>query len=145
MATATTDTRMGDRTPAQLYSLVFGATLLLAGIFGFVVESNFDFGDGIQGDDLIIFEVNGTHNLVHLASGLLGLALAGSAAGARAFALGFGAVYLLVTVIGFIDGSDVLGLIPINQEDNFLHLAISLTGIAAGLASRPGMHTARTA
>ena len=144
MATATTDTRMGDRTPAQLYSLLFGAVLLLAGILGFLVESNFDFGNGIQGDELVFFEVNGTHNLVHLASGALGLALAGSAAGARAFALGFGAVYLLVTIIGFIDGSDVLGLIPINQADNFLHLAISLTGIAAGLASGPRAHTART-
>lgn len=148
MATATTDTRTGHtdhKTPAQLYSLLFGATLLLAGIVGFLVESNFDFGNGVQGDELIIFEVNGTHNLVHLASGLVGLALARSAAGARAFALGFGAVYLLVAIIGFADGSDVLNLIPINQSDNFLHLAISLTGLAAGLASRPRTHTARTA
>jgi hypothetical protein len=133
--------RTADRTPAQLYALLFGATLLVAGILGFFVESNFDFGDGIQGDDLIVFEVNGTHNLVHLASGILGLALAGTAAGARAYALGFGTVYLLVTIIGFIDGSDVLRLIPIDQADNFLHLAISLTGIAAGLASRPTTHT----
>jgi hypothetical protein len=136
MADATrTDTR--DKTPAQLYALLFGATLLLAGLLGFIANSSFDFGDGIQGDDLVIFEVNGTHNLVHIASGLLGLALAGSAAGARSYALGFGAVYLLVTIIGFADGSDVLGLIPVDDADNFLHLAIALTGIAAGLASRP--------
>ena len=138
MADATgSGVRRNDKTPAQLYALLFGATLLLAGLLGFVVDSGFEFGDGIQGDDLIVFEVNGTHNLVHVASGLLGLALMGSAAGARAYALGFGAVYLLVTIIGFADGSDVLGLIPVNTADNFLHLAISLTGIAAGLASRP--------
>ena len=133
--------RTADKTPAQLYALLFGATLLLAGVLGFLVDSSFNFGEGIGGDELVVFEVNGTHNLVHIASGLAGLALAGTAAGARAFALGFGAVYLLVTIIGFIDGSDVLGLIPVNTADNFLHLAIALTGIAAGLASRPETHT----
>ena len=137
----TSNARRADRTPAQLYALLFGATLLLAGLLGFIADSSFDFGDGIQGDDLVIFEVNGTHNLVHIASGVLGLMLMGSAAGARAYALGFGAVYLLVTIIGFVDGSDVLGLIPVDAADNFLHLAISLTGIAAGLASRPTTYT----
>ncbi len=133
----TRDRVANDKTPAQLYALLFGATLLLAGVLGFFVDSSFNFGDGIQGDDLVVFEVNGTHNLVHIASGLLGLALAGTAAGARAYALGFGFVYLLVTIIGFIDGSNVLGLIPVDTADNFLHLAIALTGIAAGFASTP--------
>jgi hypothetical protein len=126
---------VAGRTPAQLYAALFGAVLLLVGILGFFVDSNFDTGGAIQGDELIIFEVNGIHNLVHIASGLLGLALMGSAAGARAYALGFGAVYLVVTIIGFIDGETVLNLFPVNTADNFLHLAIALTGIAAGLAS----------
>ena len=132
------------RTPAQLYALLFGVTLLIAGIAGFFVDSNFDLGDGVQGDDLIVFEVNGVHNLVHIASGLLGLALAGSAAGARLYALGFGAVYLLVTIVGFIDGEDFIGLFPLNDADNFLHLAIALTGIAAGLVSDPDPVARRT-
>ena len=145
MSDAVTRDRVRDgRTPAQLYALLFGATLLLVGALGFVVDSSFEFGDGIQGDDLVVFEVNGTHNLVHIASGLLGLALAGTAAGARTYALGFGFVYLLVAIIGFIDGSNVLGLIPVDTADNFLHLAIALTGIAAGFASTPRTAT-RTA
>ena len=61
-----------DKTPAQLYSLVFGAVLLLVGILGFIANSSFDTGSGVQGDNLIAFEVNGWHNLVHLASGALG-------------------------------------------------------------------------
>ena len=134
---------MTDRyTPAQLYSLVFGATLLLVGILGFIAESAFNTGSDLDGSNFILFEVNGWHNLVHLASGLLGLALWRSVSGARSFALGFGAVYLIVTLWGFIDGNDVLGLIPINGADNVLHLAISLLGIGAGLASRD--ETART-
>ncbi len=41
-----------------------------------------------------------------------------------------------MTVWGFVDGNDVLGLIPVNTADNFLHLAISALGLAAGLMSR---------
>lgn len=126
------------RTPAQVYALVFGATLLLAGILGFFADSSFgDLGGDVNGDELIVFEVNGWHNLVHIASGLLGLALMGTASGARAYALGFGTVYLLVTIWGIVDGNDVFGLIPVNGADNVLHIAIALTGILAGLLSSP--------
>ncbi len=128
---------MTDRyTPAQIYSLVFGATLLLVGILGFVADASFDAGSNVQGSNFIAFEVNGWHNLVHIASGALGLALWRNAATARTFALGFGAVYAVVTLWGFVDGNDVLGLIPVNAADNVLHLAIAAAGIAAGLMSR---------
>jgi hypothetical protein len=126
-----------NRTPAQLYALIFGAVLLLVGVVGFLVNSSFSTGSGVEGDNLILFEVNGIHNLVHIASGILGLALAKTASGARAYALGFGAVYLLVAIIGFADGESVLGLIPVNGADNVLHLGIALLGLAAGLASAP--------
>ena len=127
-----------DRTPAQLYSLIFGATLLLAGILGFIADSSFgDLGSGVNGDKLILFEVNGWHNLVHIASGLVGLALAGNPSSARLFALGFGGVYLLVSVIGLIDGDSIFGLLAINAADNVLHIVIALAGVAAGLASSP--------
>jgi hypothetical protein len=131
------DTR--NMTPAQMYALAFGATLLLVGIVGFAVNSSFDTGSNVStGDKLIVFELNGWHNLVHIASGLLGLALFRTNATARLYALGFGAVYLLVTIIGFADGNDVIGLIPVNGADNVLHLAIAALGLAAGLASPAG-------
>ena len=133
-----------DKTPAQLYALIFGAVLLLIGILGFFVESNFDFGGDTNGDKLIAFEVNGTHNIVHILSGLLGLALWKRRDTARMYALGFGAVYLLVTIIGFAQGDNVLGLIPVNGADNVLHLLIAAAGIAAGLASPADDRRART-
>lgn len=138
-----TDVRAGHprdvdtKTPAQQYALLFGATLLLVGIVGFIADSSFGTGGDVQGSDLIVFEVNGWHNLVHIVSGLLGLAMWRRPASARAFALGFGAVYGIVTLWGFIDGNDVLGLIPVDTADNLLHLLIAGTGIAAGLASSP--------
>jgi hypothetical protein len=131
------------RTPAQTYSLVFGATLLAVGILGFIANSSFGSGGNVNGSDFIVFEVNGWHNLVHIASGLLGLALWRTPAGGRAFALGFGAVYGLVTLWGFVDGNDVLGLIPVDTADNLLHLAISGLGIAAGVVSSTEPHPAR--
>ncbi|HWH44838.1 MAG TPA: DUF4383 domain-containing protein [Thermoleophilaceae bacterium] len=124
------------RTPAQMYALVFGALLLVIGVIGFFVDSAFESGSEISGDELILFEVNGWHNIVHIASGLVGLAMAGSAASARLFALGFGVVYGVVTLWGFID-DPILNLIPVNTADNFLHLAIAGAGIWAGLASSP--------
>ncbi len=133
------------RTPAQTYSLVFGATLLAVGVLGFIANSSFGSGGDVQGSDFIIFEVNGWHNLVHIASGLLGLALWRSAAGGRMFALGFGAVYAIVTLWGFVDGNDVLSLIPVDTADNLLHLAISSLGLAAGLVSSSApAHPARS-
>ena len=129
--------RSDARTPAQWYTLIFGATLLLVGIIGFFADAGFDVGTGVDGDKLLgIFEVSGIHNLIHIASGAVLLAASPKRASARLVAIGFGAVYLLVTIIGFIQGDNVLGIIPVNSADNFLHLAISGLGIAAGLMSR---------
>jgi len=129
---------MRQRSPAQLYALVIGATLVVAGIIGFFYNSSFGTGDGTERDAVLgILDVNAWHNLVHIASGAVGLALVGSYSGSRAYAFGLGAVYLLVTILGLIagDGDEILDLIPINTEDNILHLLIALAGIGAGLAT----------
>ena len=128
------------RSPAQLYALVIGAVLVAAGIVGFFYEASFAVGDEtLRERDAVlgILEVNGWHNVVHLASGALGLAVAGSYAGSRAYALGLGLVYVLVTILGFAygDGDSIFNLIPINTEDNILHLLIAVAGIGAYLAT----------
>jgi hypothetical protein len=126
------------RSPAQLYALVIGVTLVAAGILGFFYNASFDTGDGIERDAVLgILDVNAWHNLVHIASGAIGLAVVGSYAGSRGYAFGFGAVYLVVTLLGFIagDGEEIFNLIPVNTEDNVLHLLIGLAGVGAGLAT----------
>jgi hypothetical protein len=127
------------KSPAQVYALTFGLTLLLVGILGFFYTADFSTGSassepGNKDAVLGLFDVNGWHNVVHILSGLLGLALAGSWSGARLYAIGFGATYLLVAGLGFAvgDGESILGLIPVNTADNWLHVAIAALGLLAG-------------
>jgi hypothetical protein len=128
---------MQDKTLAQVYVMALGVVLVLVGIIGFLVEPSFGVGDSAERGTLILFDINGWHNVVHLLSGIVGLAMVGTAAKARLFAIGYGVVYVLVTILGFAvgDGGLLLSLIPINTADNLLHLAIAVTGIAVGLAS----------
>jgi hypothetical protein len=130
------------RSLAQTFCLVFGATLVAVGVLGFVFGgTNFDTGGAVQGDEFIVFEVNGWHNLVHIASGLLLLVASPNGPLAATAAIAFGLVYVLVTVWGFVDGNDVFALIPVNTADNFLHLALTVTALFAGFASRGLMTT----
>ena len=132
---------MEESSPAKLYATVAGVVLTIGGIVGFFYTSSFG-SPGNVGELFGIFDVNGWHNVLHLATGLLGLAAAGYAA--RAYALGLGLVYLAIAVWGFaIGGGDaILSVIPVNTDDNVLHLIVGVLGVAAGLA-RP-IRSART-
>ena len=125
---------MEDRSPAQVYALVIGLALVAAGILGFLYSASFSAGDGTERDAVLgILDVNGWHNVVHIATGALGLLVASSYDASRAYALGFGAVYLLVALLGFLagDGEEIFDLIPVNPEDNVLHLLIAIAGLLA--------------
>jgi uncharacterized protein (UPF0333 family) len=141
---------MRQRSPAQLYALVFGVVLVAAGILGFFYDSTFESGDDASREAVLgILDVNGWHNLVHIASGVVGLAVAGSYANARTYALGFGAVYIVVAILGFIygNGDEIFDIIPVNTEDNVLHALIGVAGLGAGMATpaEPAPTTAATA
>jgi hypothetical protein len=128
------------RSAAQWFCLVVGGTLVVVGLLGFLAEATFDTSAGsdpgaLDGENFILFEVNGWHNVVHIASGVFLLALAGRHRTARTAALSFAAIYAVVTVIGLIDGHDVLGLIPVNPADNVLHILLTGAALAAGLTS----------
>jgi hypothetical protein len=106
---------------AKLFAQIAGGALLLAGILGF-------FGGLAPNNQLLgIFAIDPLHNVVHILSGLAGLAAGFALQGryARLFAGVFGIVYGLVTVVGFLQGTTVLGLIPVNTADNVLHLLIA--------------------
>jgi Domain of unknown function (DUF4383) len=130
---------MADASPARLYALLVGGALTIAGIIGFFYDSSFDTGSSLTSEAVFgVLDVNGWHNVVHLLTGLLGLAAAGYAA--RTYALGLGLVYVVVAIWGFAETSNGFGVIldflPVNTEDNILHLVLGLTGLAAGAATR---------
>ncbi len=134
---------------ARAYSLLVGAVLVAAGVIGFFYESQFTSDESVRDAVFGILDVNGWHNVVHIATGALGLlAFAGGAYAARAYALGLGAVYIVVAIWGFIvgDGDSILSIVPVNTEDNVLHLLIGIAGLAAGAATAaPAAGRARAA
>lgn len=137
---------MDQPTPARLYCLLVGGVLVIAGIIGFFYEASFATGDSIRTHDVFgVLSVNGWHNLVHIAIGVLLLVAAGSAA--RPAALFVGVLYILLCILGFVATShggitfvakdDVLfKLVPVNNEDNVLHLILGITGVIAAFATR---------
>lgn len=140
------DTYRDDYTPASLYAGLIGAVLLVAGIIGFFYSASFG-SPGSVDAVLGILDVNAWHNLIHIASGALGLlAFASGPRASRTYALVFGVVYVVVAIWGFIIGSheSILGFVPINTEDNVLHLILGVLGLGAYAAGDPGVETRRT-
>ncbi len=132
---------MSGSSPARLYATLVGGGLVIAGIVGFFYSASFETQEQLTAEPILgVFDVNGWHNLVHIATGLVGLAAAGYAA--RTYALSFGLIYLLLALWGFTQTTDgageLLELIPINTEDNILHLILGLTGLGAGAATPLG-------
>ena len=125
---------MEGASPARLYATVVGGILVIAGILGFFYSASF--GSPGEVDDVLgILSVNAWHNIFHIVTGGIGLLVAGYAA--RQYALWLGVIYIVLTIWGFAIGSgeSILGFIPINTEDNILHLILGLLGIGAALAT----------
>lgn len=135
-----------DYTPAGLYAGLIGAVLLVAGIIGFFYSASFG-SPGSVDAVLGILDVNAWHNLIHIASGALGLlAFASGPRASRTYALVFGVVYIVVAIWGFIIGNheSILGFVPINTEDNILHTILGVLGVGAYAASDPGAEARAT-
>jgi hypothetical protein len=113
---------------------LIGAVLVVAGIVGFFYSASFG-GPGHVDDALGIFSVNGWDNVLHIATGAAGLLVAGFAA--RQYSLCVGILYLALAGWAFVIGSgeSILGFIPVNTGDDFLHLVLGLLGFGAALAT----------
>ncbi|MGW0330298.1 DUF4383 domain-containing protein [Streptomyces sp. NPDC003011] len=138
-----------SRTPVQQAAMAVGAVFLLVGILGFIPGittrySTMEFASHESGAELLgIFQVSILHNLVHLAFGIAGLALARTASGAYSYLLGGGAIYLVLWIYGLVvsHGSDA-NFVPVNAADDWLHfvLGIAMIGLALLLSRRGVRH-----
>ncbi len=134
------------RAPVRRIASGFAVLLLLLGALGFVPGVTSDYADlrfagpGSGARLFGVFQVSAVHNLVHLVLGVAGLVLARTVAGARAFLVGAGAVYLVLWLAGLaIDGRDAANVLAVNRADSWLHLLLGAAMLALGLvATRRG-------
>lgn len=126
---------MINRSLAQLYALVVGSVLVGAGIVGFFYSADFSYNPTTHSEVFTILAVNGWHNALHITTGLVGLLAVSYAA--RTYALTVGIAYIAIAVWGIVVGTDhsIITTLPVNTEDNILHLAIGGVGVIAAIAS----------
>lgn len=138
-----TDMTMGSLTATTLQKIAtaVAAVFLLVGVLGFIPGVTTDYDTmtfaGTESDAqlLRVFEVSILHNVVHLLFGVAGFLLARTWAGARGFLIGGGAIYLVLWVYGLlVDLDSEANFVPLNDADNWLHLALGVGMVALGLA-----------
>jgi hypothetical protein len=128
------------RTNVQKAALAVGATFALVGVLGFIPGITTNYGDmafaGHHSDALLlgVFQVSILHNIVHLLFGLAGFVMARTAANARLYLVGGGAIYLVLWLYGLVVGDNsAANFVPVNTADDWLHLFLGLGMIALGL------------
>ncbi len=123
---------------AKNAALVIGIIFILVGLLGFIENPI------IGPTDNAIFHADTFHNGVHIGSGFLFVLIAFAApAAASGFMILFGLVYLLLGVLGFVNmGSGMegmeklLGILHVNGADNYLHVALGIIILLAGMVTR---------
>lgn len=125
---------MDPPSPARLYASATGAFLVVLGIVGFFYSASFGTPGQVK-EVLGVLSTNGWENVLHVATGAIGLLVAGYAA--RQYALWLGVLYLALAIWGFAIGSgdSIFGFLPANAGMDSLHLILGLLGVAAALAT----------
>lgn len=111
---------MEPPSPARLFAAAVGALLVVLGIVGFFYDASFGALDHYE-EALGGLQVNGWLNLFFIATGAIGVLVAG--ASSRGYALTVGLVYTSLAIAGWGSGR--------------LFLAVGVLGLAAALGT-PG-------
>jgi Domain of unknown function (DUF4383) len=104
--------------PARLFAAVAGAVLVLLGILGFFYDASFGALDAYA-EAFAGLKVNGWLNLFLIATGSVGVLVAG--ASSRTYALAVGLLYALLAIVGW--GSA------------WLFVSVGVLGLAAALGT----------
>jgi hypothetical protein len=117
---------------AQTLCKIAGVVLLLVGVAGFFMPH------------LLGMHLTAVHNVVHLLTAAIALYMgfAGSPGAARTFCIAFGAVYLLLGILGFVAPNVVAAILahpPVTAgeltPDNLVHLLLGAAFLGVGLTS----------
>ncbi len=137
---------VATRSPVRAVTLLFGAIFLLIGVAGFIPGVTSHYGElGFAGEEsgaeiLGLFQTSVLHNVVHLLFGVVAVAMARSETGARTYLVGAGTIYLVLWIFGLVVHGEKGNFLPVNNEDNWLHLGLALALLGLGLLlpeSRP--------
>lgn len=141
---ATTSNRVdldrAKRSSLQIAALAVGAVFILVGVAGFIpgVTTNYDdmqfAGHESEAMLLGIFQVSILHNIVHLAFGVAGIAMASRWDLARIYLIGGGVIYLALWLYGLaIDHDSDANFVPVNTADDWLHFGLGVGMVALGV------------
>ena len=121
-------------------AVLVAAAFLIMGVLGFIPGVTTDYGllswaGHHSGAKLFgVFAVSGLHNVVHMAFGVAGLALARTYAKARAYFLIGGLAYLGSWVYGLLnDHGSSANFVPVNNADNWLHFGLGVGMVLLGV------------
>ncbi|MDQ0729145.1 DUF4383 domain-containing protein [Microbacterium sp. W4I20] len=152
MSTTTEPEAGYAKSPIQRTALIVGIVFLLVGIAGFIpgVTHSAEHLHGVGADSeaqlLGVFQVSVLHNLVHLVFGVAGLAAAARVRSSRLYLIVGGLVYLIVWIYGLIAVTNAeINFLPVNDADNWLHLALAAGMILLGLFVARPARNAQTA
>ena len=118
---------------AKTFATVIGVVFILVGIVGFFSPNLMDAHLGTL------------HNVIHLVSGAASLSFGtkGTLASARSFCIGFGVIYGLLGICGFLLGSGEhkmleLPSLALGTTDHLIHIAIAVLYLIGGFTTKSG-------
>jgi hypothetical protein len=132
---------MHVRTSVQKFAVIFGVVYALLGFLGFLptvlqpppADAPSLTVDAYYTYLLGTFPLNALHNLVHVATGVVGIVSASTFSAARLYSRTVSIVFGALTVMGLLPAlNTTLGLIPIFGADVLLHVLTTLVSAYFG-------------
>ena len=127
------------RTDVQNVGMGVGILALAVGILGFIPGITARYGElmflGPNSHAMLfgLFQVSMLLNIVQLVIGATGWAMSRSGMGARNFLMGFGALYIVLSIFGLSVGVDsAANFLSLNTMDNWTHMVLGVLMIGAG-------------
>jgi len=128
-------------TTLQKLAGVFGVIFIVVALLGFITPGGMAMATAADtGLVLGLFPVNLLHNIVHLLFGIWGLAASRSWGGSKSYFTIAGAIYAVLTVVGFLSPSG-FGLVPLGGNDIWLHAVLAIAMLGIGLTAKPAVTT----